>query len=234
MISLYYKLEIQVNTVNKNKNQMSESYRIAISLAFSGGFMNAYTYLMRGGVFANAETGNVIFMGLHLMNKDYHRAMEFFIPICSFSFGILCAAFIRSKFQEAKFHWRQYVLVIEMILLIGIGLIPQGDLDIWVNVTVAFVSALQFETFKKVRGDAFSSVFCTGNLRSSMESFFAYLRHKNKHDLYRAFRYFNVILAFAAGVIVCAFFVPYLGTLTIWLADILLIAAFILMFRKEG
>ena len=34
-------------------------------LAFTGGFLDAYTYLLRGGVFANAQTGTMVLMALY-------------------------------------------------------------------------------------------------------------------------------------------------------------------------
>ena len=39
--------------------QMSETFRVGALLACVGGFLDAYTFLCRGGVFANAQTGNL-------------------------------------------------------------------------------------------------------------------------------------------------------------------------------
>lgn len=36
--------------------QISESLRLGLLLALAGGFMDAYSYIERGGVFANAQT----------------------------------------------------------------------------------------------------------------------------------------------------------------------------------
>ena len=36
-------------------------------LAAAGGLLDAYTYLSRGGVFANAETGNMVLFGICLI-----------------------------------------------------------------------------------------------------------------------------------------------------------------------
>ena len=41
-------------------DQMSDSFRIGAILAAVGGFLDAYTYLARGQVFANAQTGNIV------------------------------------------------------------------------------------------------------------------------------------------------------------------------------
>ena len=40
--------------------QMSESLLLGAMLAMAGGFFDAYTYLCRGKVFANAQTGNIV------------------------------------------------------------------------------------------------------------------------------------------------------------------------------
>ena len=48
------------------KKQMSESLLIGTLLAVSGGLMDAYSYLFRGQVFANAQTGNILLLSVHL------------------------------------------------------------------------------------------------------------------------------------------------------------------------
>ena len=44
--------------------QTSERFRIGALLAVAGGLLDAYTYLMRDGVFANAQTGNIVLLGV--------------------------------------------------------------------------------------------------------------------------------------------------------------------------
>ena len=50
----------------KRAKQTSESIELAAILAFSGGLMDAYSYLARGKVFANAQTGNILLFGVNL------------------------------------------------------------------------------------------------------------------------------------------------------------------------
>ena len=40
----------------KFSKQMSESIKLGVILAIAGGFMDAYSYMCRGKVFANAQT----------------------------------------------------------------------------------------------------------------------------------------------------------------------------------
>ena len=44
----------------KQNRQMSSSLSVGFLLALAGGFMDAYSYMARGKVFANAQTGNIL------------------------------------------------------------------------------------------------------------------------------------------------------------------------------
>lgn len=43
-----------------HSRQMSDAFRTTVFLTLSGGFKDAYTYMGRGKVFANAQTGNIV------------------------------------------------------------------------------------------------------------------------------------------------------------------------------
>ena len=46
--------------------QMSDSFLVGIPVILSAGYMDVYTYLLRDGVFANAQTGNIILLAVRL------------------------------------------------------------------------------------------------------------------------------------------------------------------------
>ena len=48
---------------------MSESFLTAGFLSLSGGLQDAYTYMSRGKVFANAQTGNIV---LDVYKRQYY------------------------------------------------------------------------------------------------------------------------------------------------------------------
>ena len=80
----------------KHSLQMSETLRLGIILALSGGFMDAYSYLERGNVFANAQTGNLLLFGVNLAEGNYFAMLSYllmFSRLLSASYlPILCAA----------------------------------------------------------------------------------------------------------------------------------------------
>ena len=51
-----------MNSKKKRRGQMSEAFCTAMFLSLSGGLQDVYTYLFRGKVFANAQTGNIVLM----------------------------------------------------------------------------------------------------------------------------------------------------------------------------
>ena len=61
--------------------QMSEAFRNCIFLALSGGFQDAYTYFTRDGVFANAQTGNVVLMSTNFMTGKWGEGLKYLFPI---------------------------------------------------------------------------------------------------------------------------------------------------------
>ena len=48
------------------EQKLFRRYGVSLALAVVGGFLEAYTYVTRDGVFANAQTGNIARMGLNL------------------------------------------------------------------------------------------------------------------------------------------------------------------------
>ena len=119
--------------------QMSESFRLGAVLALAGGFLDAYTYLVRGGVFANAQTGNIVLLGVRLMEGDWAGAGHYLVPILAFAAGVLTAELVHARCGRwERLHWRQLTVAAEMILLVAVALLP-GWADSGANVLVSYV-----------------------------------------------------------------------------------------------
>ena len=63
----------------------SEMFFTGILLAFTGGFLDAYTYILRGNVFANAQTGNIVLLGINIANGNISKVIYYFVPILAFA-----------------------------------------------------------------------------------------------------------------------------------------------------
>ena len=80
---------------------MSETFCLGALLAVIGGFLDAYTYLTRGRVFANAQTGNLVLLAMNLAGGQFQKAQYYLIPILAFIAGVLIAEVTCRCFQKA-------------------------------------------------------------------------------------------------------------------------------------
>ena len=212
---------------------MSDTFTNAIFLTLSGGFQDAYTYLCRGKVFANAQTGNIVLMSTHFFEGEFGLILHYLIPVISFIFGI-CVAEIQHIFFKnyKKIHWRQIVLAFEIVILLAVGFIPI-NLNILANALVSFVAAMQVQTFRKLRGNAYASTMCIGNLRSGTEAFTGYLQTHDTEKLKKALYYFGIILFFGLGAGIGGNLSIRFGYHMIWVSSGLLLISFLLMFVEK-
>ena len=213
--------------------QMSEAFRNSAFLALSGGFQDAYTYFTRDEVFSNAQTGNVVLMSHNFMTGQWGDGLRYLFPVLAFAIGVVAAERIQNTFKYAKkLHWRQMILLIEILILFVVGFMP-GELDMLATVLVSFSCALQVQTFRKVEGNAYASTMCIGNLRSGTAALSAYMRERKPRLLHQALCYFAIIFLFAIGAGIGGRLSMAYGERAIWVSSILLLISFLLMFIEE-
>lgn len=213
--------------------QTSESFRLSAILSFSGGLQDAYTYNVRGSVFANAQTGNVVLMSQSLMTGNWTRGIHYMLPLLSFTAGVFVTEQIEYKFKNNQaVHWRQIILFIEILLLCLVGFMPT-DLNLIANMLVSFACAMQVQAFRKVHGYGYASTMCIGNLRNGTESLSHYLRNKDKKSLRKALHFFGIILFFAIGAGIGGIIANIFYTKTIWISSFLLAIVTAMMIRKN-
>jgi len=214
--------------------QMSESLAMGILLTIAGGFLDAYTFISRGKVFANAQTGNVVLLGLNLAEKNWKVAFGYFIPILAFVFGVFIAEIIKLYFKDKKrIHWRQIIIVIEIILLCIVAFLPQ-NLNMLANITVSFVCALQTDSFRKIKGIVCSTTMCTGNLRTATELLFLYWKNGDKNLKMKSIWYYSIDLLFVFGAIIGTLLTYMFFEKSILFASGILFIAFIVMFTRNN
>ena len=213
--------------------QMSESRRLAVILAVSGGLMDAYTYLLRGKVFANAQTGNILLFGVNLSEGSFREALRYFFPVLAFALGIVTAELIRHFFPEGKgFHWRQWAVLAECVILFFVGLMPL-TYNGFANAMVSFACGIQVESFRKVKGNACATTMCTGNFRSGTQAVCDFLFSGERSSLLKGLTYYGIIGAFTFGAVVGNAAVKLFGQRAVWCSSLLLVLSFIVMFQKQ-
>ena len=212
---------------------MSDSLLLAAILSVSGGLQDAYTYMGRVKVFANAQTGNIVLLAANFYEQNWGMVRHYLLPLTAFALGVAVAELIRRRgVRYGPFHWRQVVALLEMGLLFLAGFFPAG-LDGVANALVSFSCAMQVQAFRKVDGYAYASTMCIGNLRSGVEALCVFGWTKDGKFLAKAGHYFGIIVLFALGAVMGVRGLAFLGLRAVWLCCVLMGVVFLLMFIEE-
>ena len=219
----------------EQEKQMSEAFVNSAFLALSGGFQDAYTYFTREEVFSNAQTGNVVLMSQHFMCGEWMAGLRYLFPILAFAVGVWVAEQIQGRYRYAKkLHWRQSILLLEIVILFVVGFIPTR-LDMMATALVSFSCAMQVQSFRKVNGYSYASTMCIGNLRSGIAALSGYVREHKPQQAEQMLYYFGIIFLFAlgAGVGGVLSMNPAVSIRAIWVSCALLLVSFCLMFIEK-
>ena len=219
-----------MNSKKKRRGQMSEAFCTAMFLSLSGGLQDVYTYLFRGKVFANAQTGNIVLMAVHAFAGEWGRVLHYLVPLCFFALGVFAAELMHQKLQNLqRLHWRQLVVLCEIVMLFVVGFFPQ-EWNLMANALVSFACAMQVLSFRKVNGFSYASTMCIGNLRSGTAALSFYLRERRPEQLRQAMYYLGIIVLFAIGAGIGGNLSANYGIHMIWVSCGLLFVSFLLMF----
>ena len=73
--------------------QMSESFLTAAVLSISGGLQDVYTYVSRGEVFANAQTGNIVLFSQNVFACNWELTIRYLVPVLFFAYRLHAASY---------------------------------------------------------------------------------------------------------------------------------------------
>lgn len=218
----------------KKERQMSDTIEIGIVLALAGGFMDAYSYICRGEVFANAQTGNMLLLGVNLSEGKWLEAIRYLFPVLAFMFGITLADLVRLRLTEdSKFlHWRQIALICEALVLVIVSFLPLSQ-NLLANSMTSFACGIQVESFRKIHGNGIATTMCIGNLRSATQNICEYWHTRDKKLVKRGFLYYGIILCFILGAILGNEVIKQMGSKAIVGCSGILFVAFLMMFADK-
>lgn len=214
-----------IQLTDKN-SPLHEKLEIGILLAIVGGFLDSYSFLCYDGVFANAQTGNMVLLGISLINGDYIHFLNYLIPIIAFSLGILMTEYL---LKHVSAYFFILVLIIQIVMLFIIAFLPSSMPSVIITSSISFMCSIQMGSFRNICGSPYASTMCTGNLRSAMTLLFAAITTRNSNALVQSLRYLVVIFFFCVGAVIGAISVHWLGRLSILICCLLFAVLLILI-----
>lgn len=185
--------------MKKTKNEISQSMWMLVFIILSGGLQDAYSFFCRDGVFANAQTGNIVFLSVNIVNGNGEGIVKYLVPVVFFMLGAILAKVLFFTMAKTKnIFWKQVVLWVESAVLLGVGFMPQS-MNLYANALVSFACAMQVLSFDQIYGNDFASTMCIGNIVKMSASLVTSVAQKDKAALKRALLYLSVVLIFAVG-----------------------------------
>lgn len=179
-----------------------ESLLVAVSLSLAGGYLDAFTWLVHDGVLANAQTANVVLLGVYAATGNHAQAVHHVPPILAFVVGV----FVASALHQRLPHSRQISLIVEITMLVLVMWLHLRLPEVAGILGISFAAALQTTAFVKVEGWSYSSVMTTGNLRQSAEALYAGLRGTGDPVHFRrAWVFAALCFSFGFGAVMGAF-----------------------------
>jgi uncharacterized membrane protein YoaK (UPF0700 family) len=137
-----------------------QSLIVASLLSLSGGLLDAFTWLSLGGVFANSQTGNFVFLGMYAARGQWQHAAHHVPPILAF----LAGAWVAMRLGAPLLYLAGEIVVLVIVMLFW-SRFP-GPIAI---LAMSFGGALQTASFRQVERWKYLSVTVTGNMLRAVD-----------------------------------------------------------------
>ncbi len=178
-------------------------YHILIIVA---GIFGAYTYLLRGNVFCNAQTGNVVLMGMALGSGEWGKAGYYLIPV----FAYLLGAFVSELLPNSVKHhlpirWDTLLIAIEILTVFALGFVPLTAPVQIAQVTINLLASMQYNTFRQAEGVPVATTFVTNHIRQVGVGLAKEVEHFHSEDKghrKKLRRHFAMLMYFLLGAVI--------------------------------
>ena len=193
-------------------------YHVLIVVA---GLFGAYTYLLRGNVFCNAQTGNVVLMGLALGSGKWSEAVYYLIPISAYLMGAFLSELAPNPLKHRlPIRWDTLLIAIEMLVSLALGFVPLSAPVQISQVAINFIASMQYNTFRQAEGVPMATTFATNHVRQIGIGLAKELKHRRSPDKShrkKLSRHFQMLVFFVLGAVIGTVFCKLMLGRAIWL-----------------
>ena len=208
-----------VEETGKSQYLTCEHRGIFLLLMINSGMMGAYTFNLRGGVFCNAQTANVVMMAVALGSGNIKGGLYYLIPITAYAFGAFISEILPSPIKRLGYlRWDTCLIAIEMLVLFVIGFLPLTLPDQIVQITVNFIASMQYNTFRQAEGVPMATTFCTNHVRQVGIALAQIIKDKDYSAKNRALLHVKMVTGFMGGGLVLTMFCKVMMEKAIWIA----------------
>ena len=192
-----------------------------------GGWLGAFTYTLRGGVFCNAQTGNFVLLSMALGNARWSEAAYYIIPITAYMAGAFVSELLFERMHRRnRLRWETALVGAEMLVVFLLGLVPDSAPSQISQVAINFICSMQYNTFRQLRGVPMATTFCTNHIRQVGVNLAKCVCGRGDEGRRRMLTHAGMLCAFVAGGAASAVLCRLAGGKAVWGAGVLLAVVF--------
>lgn len=190
------------------------------SLIFIGGYLGGFTFSLKGKLFVNAQTGNMLLLSSGIGSFDILVVKNTFILLIVYFVAVMTAEYFSKKINErGKYIWEKILLSLSFLITLILGFLPENlAFEIWLY-PIAAIVAMQFATFERAHGMGMATGFCTNHLKQTAINLVRYLRTKKKESLIACLSHLSMIISFITGASLAFFLSSIFLSRSIWLVS---------------
>jgi uncharacterized membrane protein YoaK (UPF0700 family) len=179
-----------------------ETLQIASLLAFIGGYLEAYTWIVHH-VFASAQGANLVFLWVYMTGGEWERAVLYVPPLLAFAVGVVLACWLRWASPQRAARISN---LIEIAFLFIVAIVHNRLPELAGTLGLSLVAAFQTVSFPRVEGWSYNSVMVTSNFRQAIEGMFgAFAGGAEPRAFRRSYVFGMICIAFGLGAAAGAF-----------------------------
>lgn len=190
-------------TMEQDEYLTCEKHHVFLVLMCVAGFLGAFTYNIRGGVFCNAQTANFVLFAMALGKAHWMEALYYLIPMSAYFLGAMLSEALPNKVKRLGFiRWDTLYILIEMIVIVFLGLLPESAPVQISQVIINFICSMQYNTFRQAQSIPMATTFCTNHWRQVAIHLTKAIHHKDKSYLNRMYKHLSMLCVFVIGGII--------------------------------
>lgn len=228
-------MKTQTDIKKKQNFLLCEKAWIFVMLSAVGGYLGAFTVIMRGGVFCNAQTANFVFLAAALGKGNFRKGLYYFIPITAYFFGAVISEYLPDKIKRIlRIRWDTLLIGFEIFVVVVLALLPESIPVQISQVAINFICSMQYNTFRRAENVPMATTFCTNHLRQTGVYFVKWLKHRDEKVYAQRFlTHIKMLLSFLAGGVVSSFLCTVIYGKALLGAGVLLLIIFVSLLHAD-
>lgn len=215
-------------------DKFDENLLFIFLLTFVGGYMNAYTYLIRGETLVTMQSGNMARAGIALYLGDTNLLFISTIPILGCFCGVTLLQIAKDLMPNRQaLYWQRYSITAEISVFLLAGFIPADTFNYSLTFLIALAAGFQICNMKFYRNYVHTTTLASGNVRNIGQMFADLIIKRDLENLIICCEYTVLFLTFTFGAWVGCVASGKFSARSIWFCAIIYLFLLAMIRREE-